>query len=141
MNQPTDLNSEILAAIGQVQDADSRVMLTLLARVHADISMRLDRILADEKRIKDIVLNGHTERHSDDHVWLAKYRPLLESVVEFYRRRAQLGGYCDYAHKQIESEKAAAASKRGIRDSWIADMLKLGTVFVLGVLTNHFLGG
>jgi hypothetical protein len=136
----SDLNSEILAAIGQVQDADSRVMLSLLARVHADISSRLDRILADERRIKDIVLNGHTEVHSEDHVWLAKYRPLLEAAVEFDRHRAQLGGYCDFAHRQIEAEKAEKASKRNIRDTWVADMLKLATVFALGVLTNHFFG-
>lgn len=131
------LNDEILAAVNAVESQDSRIVLTLLARVHADILTRLDAIHRDEQRIKNIALNGLTDTHHDDHAWLARHRPALEASISFSAERAELGGYCDFAARKIAEEKENATSKRRISEALIVDGAKAVAMFVLGAVAAY----
>lgn len=108
------LNDEILSAVSQVESQDSRVILTLMARVHTDILTRLDKIYSDEQRIKSIALNGLSNTHHEDHTWLSKNRHGLENVLAFSVDRKKLGGYCDFAARKLEEEKHTQQTKRSI---------------------------
>lgn len=127
------LNDEILAAVNEVQSPDSRIVLTLLARVHGDILTRLDRIYADEQRIKSIALNGLTDTHHSDHDWLARNRPGLEMAGNLARERAALGGLCEYAARKSKEEDEAKTTRRVILSS-VAEKMTISAVSIIATL-------
>jgi hypothetical protein len=80
-------------------------------RFITDIFERVDKILQDEERIKEIVLNGHIDQHRNHHDWV---------------------------EKQIVNEKESGKSLRyGIRNIIIA-IITTFVLFMLGVHANKF---
>lgn len=76
MNQPFNVRSEILSTIAKTQDENMRAVLLLMLGVLDEISKKIDGVLADEKSLREAVLNGHSLTHDDDHEWIKGQRSL-----------------------------------------------------------------
>lgn len=72
----TDIRSTYLAAVAKISDESMRAAFLLLLGVMDEISKKLDGVLADEKGLREAVLNGHSETHDDDHEWIKNQRQL-----------------------------------------------------------------
>lgn len=130
------LADEILTAVSQVESNDSRIVLTLLARVHTDILERLDAIARDENRIKTIALNGLTGTHHSDHEWLAKHKSALETVAT----RRTSGGYCDIAQRIMEDEQDGRARRKRIGDAMVERALWVVLVLAVAAIAPDLFG-
>lgn len=130
------LGDDILSAVNRVESNDSRVVLTLLARVHTDILERLDAIARDESRIKQIALNGLTATHHDDHVWLAKNRPSLERVVA----RRNEASYCDVAQRIVDDERDGKVRRKRIGDAVVERLLWVALVMTAAAFAPDIFG-
>ncbi len=71
------LKGEIISSMAKVEDAHHRVVLSLMVRIMItqerftkDIFEKLDTIIRDEDRIKEIALNGDLQEHSSHHNWV-----------------------------------------------------------------------
>jgi hypothetical protein len=64
--------SEILLAIAKTDDANLKMLLLLMLGVLEEIGGKIDSIWADEKSLRDTVLNGHAPMHHDHHEWIMK---------------------------------------------------------------------
>ena len=54
-----EAKAEILAAIGKTEDPNMKVVLLLLLAVFEEIGDKIDDMRADEKGLREAVLNGH----------------------------------------------------------------------------------
>jgi hypothetical protein len=84
------VKQQILSAIDKVEDAASRTILLLMLQVVEEIGGKIDAILADEKSLREAVLNGHTEQHDAHHEWVAA-KILEEDQDKGSRRRIREG--------------------------------------------------
>lgn len=76
-----NVKSSIMAALEETEDKAMRTILLLLLGVFEHVggeltglNSKLDAILADERALKDKVLNGHAGNHDADHEWVQKQR-------------------------------------------------------------------
>lgn len=139
----TDRNAirdDILAAINTLDDVNQRVVLTLLLRVVDDIGGKIDRVLQDERRIKDIVLNGHVDVHAQHHHWIEQQMAKTSKVdeaVAFADARHKLGGYCDFAARKLEEEKVSKVRRWKVMDGLAEKVALIAAAFAGGVLFPH----
>lgn len=141
-NEDADLRKDMLEALGTIEDSGQSIVLMLLMRSMDNISHKLDKVLSDEAKIKHIVLNGHSDRHDAHHKWTEdqiQKTASMDKTVEFVKHRADLGGYCDFASKKIEEEKAQKASKRKIGEGVLEKLLTAILMFLAGVLASGHL--
>jgi hypothetical protein len=107
--------SDILNAIKSGSDVPNSAILVLLLGALDDITFKIDAVLADEKGLREAVLNGHSDRHNAHHEW-------VENKIQ----------------QEDEREKANKQSARTIRDSLIIKTIPWAiTVFTIG--TSVFL--
>ncbi len=139
----TSLRKDILDALATVQDPSMRVVLMLLHRGLDSINLKLDRVLSDEAKLKQIVLNGGAATHSDEHHWMqqfamdwAEYKPKMDIVKDRHRN----GGHCDYAKRMMEAEHDDAQSKRKVRDELAGKVLLAIIMLIAGALGSKYLG-
>lgn len=117
-----DVRSEILALIDKTNDQTMRSLLLLMLGVleasvagTEKISKKIDDLLADEARLREVVLNGHDSVHDKHHEWIA---------TQMDRNCAKT---CDWAAQKMVEEQAAEesavedakADKRVARDALI----------------------
>lgn len=103
-----DAKTEILAAIGNTNDANMRTVLLLILVVLDEIGAKIDALRSDEQGLREAVLNGHSAVHDAHHEWLAK--------------RIAAGNCestCAWVAKKIQGEAEDAKSSRKIRDGII----------------------
>ena len=108
------LKKDVYEALSEVEGADTRVMLTMMARMidvqdhaYADIISLIDRRFNDVKAMQQLVLNGNAETHHEDHEYLKDVRVMLQGfqpALELATERIQYGGYCDYADRMLREE-------------------------------------
>ena len=137
------MKNEILNALSAVSDPGQRVVLTILIRVLDEISVKLDRVLSDEDKIKHIVLNGDAGTHSAEHQQhreLNKEWAEIKPALDLIRERNSNGGYCDYAERMLLAEKAHGESKRKVAESLIEKTVWGGVMLVVGLLLPHVIG-
>lgn len=118
------VRQDIISAIAKTNDENMKTVLLLMLAIIDDISGKIDTILMDEKRLTEVVLNGHAPVHHDHHVWVER------------RMKQDCSSYCDWAkRKQVEEEEEAKANKesgRKIRDGIIEKLLWVALVAVAG---------
>ena len=95
----TDIRSTYLAAVAKISDESMRAAFLLLLGVMDEISKKLDGVLADEKGLREAVLNGHSETHDDDHEWIKNQRQLDCRKI------------CEWAKGKMAEEQDAADIK------------------------------
>ena len=117
----------ILKAIADCQDDNMRAVLLLMLAVLEEIGGKIDSVMSDEKTIRDMVLNGHSAIHDDDHVWIAQCRA------------KQVEEVCAWAHLKMKEEAETSHSWRRVSEHVvgkivIAAISILGTLVVVGML-------
>lgn len=137
------LKKDMMEALATIEDPGQKVVLMLLVRSIDNISRKLDKVLADEEKLKHIVLNGSAKDHDAHHKWIDKQVNNSEDVVKtinFVKNRQDAGGYCDYASRMIASEKAEQEDKRKVKNDVVSKIILAGLGVILGALTFKYLG-
>ncbi len=93
------VRSDYLAAVAKINDESMRAAFLLLLGVMDEISKKLDNVMADEKGLREAVLNGHSETHDDDHEWIKNQRKLDCHEI------------CMWARTKMREEEASAQVK------------------------------
>jgi len=71
------LRKDIIDAMTKIEDVNYRVTLALILRmldsqdklIHK-LFEKVDTLIADETRLRNVVLNGHVDKHADHHDWI-----------------------------------------------------------------------
>ena len=71
---PETTKQKIQSAIQATDDQTLRTVLLLMLGMMEEIGDKIDSVLADEKSLRDTVLNGHAEHHDEDHEWIKAKR-------------------------------------------------------------------
>lgn len=142
-DEDKQLRQDVLDALATVQDPGMRVVLMLLHRGLEAINSKLDRVLSDETKIKQIVLNGGAETHHDEHVWQRSFQkewatvsPAIDKVCDLHK-----DGYCAYAKRMQKQEEEDANSKRKIRDEITSKLLWGIILLIAGALAQKYFIG
>lgn len=127
-----NVKTEIHKAIAETGDQNLRTILMLLLGVLEELGGKIDAMAADEKGLREAVLNGHTETHDRDHEWAAiqiDRAKEIEAIRAWALRRmaSTCESGCEWAEgkrlEEIASRKTAAedakADKRAARDAII----------------------
>lgn len=128
MAKEDSTKDRIVAAIAECSDNNLRAVLLLMLAVLEEIGEKIDIAMSDEKSLRELVLNGHSEVHSDDHDWLFRMRPIIGrwsdtiSWAESFRGMRK-DGVCEYAREQIEARTKNTESRRKIGEDLIVHLL------------------
>ena len=86
-----NLKDEIITSMAQVEDKHHRIVLSLMIRMMNTqenftnvVFEKLDTLIRDEERIKEIVLNGHTEQHIKHHDWVQEQLNNNRSLKQWF---------------------------------------------------------
>lgn len=108
----SQVRADILTAIKDGSEVTHTTLLTLLLMTLDEISNKMDAVLADEKGLREAVLNGHSDDHNAHHEWVAK------KIAE-----------------ESDAEKANKQSFRNLRDGLLMRFLPWAiTTIVLAVV-------
>lgn len=120
------LKADILAAIGRTTNEDMKVVLLLTFGVLEVVIARLDAMAADEKGLKEAVLNGHAQHHDRDHTWVGEQIKYKELASEEHRWvRAKIAS-------EKEAEKEAKIDKREARNAAIRQLVTIAMSVAAG---------
>lgn len=128
----TKLKADLMAEIAKTNDPSMRSLLALLVGVFEVLIGKLDEMAADEKGLREAVLNGHAENHDRDHNWIAEqidYKKQAAEERRWVRDRmaANCSEACDWARTKMQAEadeaKEAKADKRAARDALIRQLV------------------
>jgi sirohydrochlorin ferrochelatase len=136
------LRDDILIAMTKVEDSTYRIVLSLMLRVIAaqqkllkEMVDRLDTVIEDEQRIKEIVLNGHLGEHTRHHDFIGKHFTNSDEF-EYAINWA--------ATKMREERESSSENKRFMRRS-VERIIITSVMFLLGFhaskLIPHLFGG
>ena len=121
-----EVKDEIIKAINGTNDPAMRTVFMLMLGLFESFNEKLDKVLGDEKAMREAVLNGHEPVHHAHHEWVdrrIKRDPEIDAIVA-------------WATAAKKREEDAAQSGRKIRDGLIEKILwsaLAGAVmFVLG---------
>lgn len=108
------LKADILAAIGRTSNEDMKTVLLLTFGVLEVVIARLDAMAADEKGLREAVLNGHAENHDRDHTWIGEQIKYKELASEEHRWiRAKMAAEAEAAREaKTDAREARNAAIR-----------------------------
>jgi hypothetical protein len=121
------LKADILAAIGRTTNEDMKTVLLLTFGVLEVVIARLDAMAADEKGLREAVLNGHAENHDRDHIWIGeqiRYKDLTADERRWVRGKMAA---------EVEAEKEAKADKREARNAAIRQTVTIVMSILAGI--------
>lgn len=98
-----------MLAISKTNDENMKTVLLFMLTFMDTIATKIDTILMDEKRLTEVVLNGHATVHHEHHEWIARQ-----------------------IKEEAEEHKANKESARTIRDGLIQNLLWALLVVVAG---------
>ena len=128
------VKDDIINQMGEVDDQSSRVLLTLLLRLHEEmthnfsahfttlnahmiqIHTEIAKLQRTDDQIKTLVLNGHTEVHTDDHNWIAQQRK-IEAACGLVLNNHDEDGLCEVARKALKEAEVSERRKWKIMDN------------------------
>lgn len=120
-----NVKEDIMKAINGTDDPAMRTVFMLMLGLFEAFNEKLDKVLGDEKAMRDAVLNGHEPVHHSHHEWIdrqMKRDPEIDAIV----------AWATAAKKREEED---AKSGRKIRDGLIEKTLWAAlciAAFVLG---------
>lgn len=121
-----NVKDEIMKAINGTNDPSMRTVFMIMLGLFESFNDKLDKVLGDEKAMREAVLNGHEPVHHTHHEWLEK-RIKRDPEIEL------LLAWVITAKKRDEEN---AQSGRKIRDGLIEKViwaaLAGAVMFVLG---------
>lgn len=121
-----DVKADIMKAINGTDDPAMRTVFMLMLGLFESFNEKLDKVIGDEKAMREAVLNGHEPVHHTHHEWLEK-RIKRDPEIEL------LLAWVITAKKRDEEN---AQSGRKIRDGLIEKViwaaLAGSVMFILG---------
>lgn len=121
-----NVKDEIMKAINGTNDPSMRTVFMIMLGLFESFNEKLDKVLGDEKAMREAVLNGHEPVHHTHHEWLEK-RIKRDPEIEL------LLAWVITAKKRDEEN---AQSGRKIRDGLIEKViwaaLAGSVMFILG---------
>lgn len=138
-----NVKEDIMKAINGTDDPAMRTVFMLMLGLFEAFNEKLDKVLGDEKAMREAVLNGHEPVHHLHHEWIdrqMKREREFESHHEWVERRIKRDPEIDaivaWATAAKKREEENAQSGRKIRDGLIEKILWAalagGVMFVLG---------
>jgi len=138
-----EVKDEIMKAINGTNDPAMRTVFMLMLGLFESFNEKLDKVLGDEKSMREAVLNGHEPVHHAHHEWIERrikrdreFESHHEWVDRRIKRDPEIGAIVAWATAAKKREEDAAQSGRKIRDGLIEKILwsaLAGAVmFVLG---------
>ena len=140
MTNEEGTKSKIMQAIADCSDNNMRAVLLLMLGTLEEIGEKIDLAMKDEKSLRDLVLNGYSEIHNDDHDWLFRMRPVIGRWSDTIAwadtfRGIRKDGMCNYVREQLVQQKANSSSKRHIGEELIIHALVSITSVVITLLS------
>ena len=149
------IKKEIFANLQTIEDPQYRTLLLLLIRsieatdeatkeMFTTLNNKLDMVLKDEERIKEIALNGTYVKHDAHHVFIDKLLSDIELInftLDMSRDRRKHKGYCDFAMKKIDEENIAKNSKRKILEGTTQTIVIAIIMFIFGATLSKLFPG
>ena len=137
--EDTALKKDMMSALSTIQDPGQKIVLMLLIRSIDSISLKLNRVLADDETLKEIVLNGSAKDHDAHHRWITEQLAKsteTTNTLNFVKDRVHSGGYCDYAKRKLQDEENSKIDSRKVKTGLIEKVLLvlLGSIFSALVL-------
>lgn len=139
----SNTRADIMAAIATMQDPNQRAVLMLLLKVLDDIGGKIDAVLADEKALREMVLNGYSDQHDAHHNWIARQLVHDEDHLRHHRWMQEhiehnCDDVCTWARAKIAEEKENSASRRRVFEGFASEAGRhvitiLLTIFGLGL--------
>lgn len=115
-NNSFNVKSAILSEISKTDDTHLKTSLLLMLGVLESnesgmhrIERKLDAVLKDEKKLKELVLNGHNDKHHDHHDW----------IEEHIKSDRELRPVCEWAKAKMEEDAEAMKSRKGAWQKFI----------------------
>ncbi len=137
-----NVKEDIMKAINGTDDPAMRTVFMLMLGLFEAFNEKLDKVLGDEKAMREAVLNGHEPVHHSHHEWIdrqMKREMEFESHHEWVERRIKRDPEIDaivaWATAVKKREEEDAKSGRKIRDGLIEKTLWAAlciAAFVLG---------
>lgn len=136
------VRAKIMMAIQECDDKSMKVVLLMMLEILDSISRKIDAVMRDEESIRELVLNGDSATHAQDHrdwrAFSAEWGE-ISPAVGILKERHIHGGYCTYALRKMDEEQKEAASRRVVRDGWVTHVAwALTTIIVLAVYSQYF---
>lgn len=117
---------DILKALADESDHKAKMLLLLMLTAIEDIGEKLDAVLANEERIRAMVLNGHAPVHHSDHEWIGRRRKTDERDLRVlaWAEEAMAHDHINrkrsaWVDAKMSDEVADLDSRRAIRDKWL----------------------
>lgn len=139
-NNPRDA---ILKALADESDRKVKMLLLLMLSAIEDIGGKLDAVLANEDRIRTLVLNGHAPVHHSDHEWIGRRRKTDERDLRVLAWAEEAMSHEDTNRKRhawvdarMRDDVADKDSRRVIRDKWLERVVWAATLLVVYGLTQ-----
>lgn len=131
----------ILQALADESDQKVKMLLLLMLSAIEDIGGKLDAVLANEERIRTMVLNGHAPVHHADHEWIGRRRKTDERDLRVLAWAEEAMSHDHINRKRyawvdakMRDDAADADSRRAIRDKWLERIVWAVTVLAaLGI--------
>lgn len=131
----------ILQALADESDQKVKMLLLLMLSAIEDIGGKLDAVLANEERIRTMVLNGHAPVHHADHEWIGRRRKTDERDLRVLAWAEEAMSHDHINRKRyawvdakMRDDAADAESRRSIRDKWLERIVWAVTVLAaLGI--------
>jgi len=125
----------ILQALADESDQKVKMLLLLMLSAIEDIGGKLDAVLANEERIRTMVLNGHAPVHHADHEWIGRRRKTDERDLRVLAWAEEAMSHDHINRKRyawvdakMRDDAADADSRRSIRDKWLERIVWAVTV-------------
>lgn len=131
----------ILQALADESDQKIKMLLLLMLAAIEDIGGKLDAVLANEDRIRAMVLNGHAPVHHSDHEWIGRRRKTDERDLRVlaWAEEAMIHDHINrkrgaWVDAKMRDEDADTDSRRALRDRWLERVVWAVTVLAaLGI--------
>lgn len=121
-----DVKEDIMKAINGTDDPAMRTVFMLMLGLFESFNEKLDKVLGDEKAMREAVLNGHEPVHHSHHEWIDRQ----------IKRENEIDAIVAWATAAKKRDEENEQSGRKIRDGLIEKVLwsaLAGAVmFVLG---------
>jgi hypothetical protein len=121
-----NVKEDIMKAINGTDDPAMRTVFMLMLGLFESFNEKLDKVLGDEKAMREAVLNGHEPVHHSHHEWIErriKRDPEIEAIVT----------WCIAAKKREETnEQSGRKIRDGLIEKVIWSALAGAVMFVLG---------
>jgi hypothetical protein len=134
---------DILEALTRVEDSGQRAVLTVLLRVVDEISAKIDHVLADEERIKMLVLGEYSSVHAVHHRHVEDSIPAISrlnvSVKALQDTHTGQGGHCAFASAHIERDKVQRLRWIKVADGVYEKAVIAVLALTLGLFAPHLL--